>query len=89
MIKPRLFFKHSRNILIVIVPFRLSQSAVRQWTSVRRRRGIWWRLWGGDGFDGGRLPECRQGWKFMSGSHCQELCQQGSWLVIGWTRVKN
>ena len=24
-----------------------------------------------------------QGWKFLSCSHCQELCQQGSWLLIG------
>ena len=23
------------------------------------------------------------GWKFMSCSHCQELCQQASWLLIG------
>ena len=23
-----------------------------------------------------------QGWKFMSCSHCQELCQQASWLLI-------
>ena len=27
--------------------------------------------------------------KFMSCSHCQELCQQESWLLIGWTRVNN
>ena len=25
-----------------------------------------------------------QGWKFMSCSHSQELCQQTSWLLIGW-----
>ena len=25
----------------------------------------------------------KQGWKFMSCSHCQELCQQASWLLIG------
>ena len=30
-----------------------------------------------------------QGWKFMSCSHCQELCQQASWLVIGCARVNN
>ena len=29
------------------------------------------------------------GWKFMSCSHCQELCQQASWLLIGSTRVIN
>ena len=26
-----------------------------------------------------------QGWKFMSSSHCQELGQQASWLLIGYT----
>ena len=30
-----------------------------------------------------------QGWKFMSCSQCQELCQQVSWLLIGCTRVNN
>ena len=30
-----------------------------------------------------------QGWKFMSCIHCQELCQQASWLLIGCTRVNN
>ena len=30
-----------------------------------------------------------QGWKFMSCSHCQELCQQTSWLLIGCKRVNN
>ena len=30
-----------------------------------------------------------QGWKSMSCSHCQELCQQASWLLIGCTRVNN
>ena len=30
-----------------------------------------------------------QGWKFMSCSHCQELCQRVSWLLIGCTRVNN
>ena len=30
----------------------------------------------------GLLPD--QGWKFMSRSHCQELCQQASWLLIGY-----
>ena len=28
-----------------------------------------------------------QGWKFMSCSHCQDLCQQASLLLIGCTRV--
>ena len=27
---------------------------------------------------------CNQGWKFMSCSHCQELGQQASWLLIDW-----
>ena len=27
-----------------------------------------------------------QGWKLMSCSHCQELGQQASWLLIGYTR---
>ena len=26
-----------------------------------------------------------QGWKLMSYSNCQELCQQASWLLIGYT----
>ena len=30
-----------------------------------------------------------QGWKFMSCSHCQEVCQQVSWLLIGCTKVNN
>ena len=30
-----------------------------------------------------------QGWKIMSCSHCQELCQQASWLLIGCTRLNN
>ena len=30
-----------------------------------------------------------QGWIFFSCSHCQELCQQASWLLIGCTRVNN
>ena len=30
-----------------------------------------------------------QGWKFMSCSHCQELGQQASRLLIGCTRVNN
>ena len=30
-----------------------------------------------------------QGRKFMSCSHFQELCQQASWLLIGYTRVNN
>ena len=39
----------------------------------------------------GRLQKVRHvlGWKFMSCSHCQELGQQASWLVIGCTRVNN
>ena len=32
---------------------------------------------------------CSQGWKFMSFSHCQELGQQATWLLIGYTRVNN
>ena len=31
----------------------------------------------------------KQGWKFMSCSHCQELCQQPSWHLISCTRVDN
>ena len=31
----------------------------------------------------------RQGRKFMSCSDCQELGQQVSWLLIGYTRVNN
>ena len=31
----------------------------------------------------------QQGWKFISCSHCQELGQQASWLLIGCTRVNN
>ena len=34
------------------------------------------------------LTDC-QGWKLISCSHCQELCQQASWLLIGCTRVNN
>ena len=30
-----------------------------------------------------------QGWKCMSCSHCQEFCQQASWLLIGYTRVNS
>ena len=30
-----------------------------------------------------------QGWKFMSCSQSQELCQQASWILIGCTRVVN
>ena len=30
-----------------------------------------------------------QGWKFMSYSSCQELGQQASWLLIGYTGVNN
>ena len=38
---------------------------------------------------GGERRSLRQGWKLMSCSHCQELCQQASWLLIGCTRVNN
>ena len=34
-----------------------------------------------------RLQFLDLGWKFMSCSHCQELGQQASWLLIGCTRV--
>ena len=34
-------------------------------------------------------PARDQGWKFMSRSHGQELGQQASWLLIGYTRVNN
>ena len=34
-------------------------------------------------FDKG-YEEHSQGWKFMSCSHGQELCQQASWLLIGY-----
>ena len=43
-------------------------------------------------------PRCQDGevdesivqeWKFMSCSHCKELCQQASWLLIGCPRVYN
>ena len=30
-----------------------------------------------------------QGWKFMSCSHCQDLCQQVSWILIGYTSGNN
>ena len=30
-----------------------------------------------------------QGWKFISCSYCQELCQQASWPLIGCTRMNN
>ena len=33
--------------------------------------------------------ETSQEWKLMSCSHCRELCQQKSWLLIGCTRVNN
>ena len=32
------------------------------------------------------FDEPAQGWKFMSCSHCQELVQQASWLLIGFTQ---
>ena len=32
---------------------------------------------------------CAQGWIFMSCSHCQEWCQQASWLMIGCTKVND
>ena len=38
------------------------------------------------------LEEDEQGWKFMSCTslyHCQELGQQASWLLIGYTRQNN
>ena len=35
------------------------------------------------------LLKLDQGWKFVSCSHCQELCQQVSWLLIGCTKVNN
>ena len=36
------------------------------------------------------VPESRyQGWNFVSCSHCQELCQPASWLLIGCTIVNN
>jgi len=28
----------------------------------------------------------RQGWKFINCSLCQELCQQASWILIGYTQ---
>ena len=33
------------------------------------------------------VPWPNQGWKLMSCSHCQEMDQQASWLLIGYTRV--
>ena len=36
-----------------------------------------------------RRPVPAQGWKFMSCSHCPELCHQASWFRIGCTRVNN
>ena len=36
-----------------------------------------------------RRELCILGWKFMSCTHCQELDQQASWLLIGYTRVNN
>ena len=33
--------------------------------------------------------DIEQGWKFMSCRHCQELGQQASWPLIGYTRVNN
>ena len=39
--------------------------------------------------DQGVLEEAGLGWKYMNCSHCQELSQQASWLVIGCTRVNN
>ena len=35
------------------------------------------------------LSALRQGRKLMSCSHCQELRQQASWLLIGYTRGNN
>ena len=36
-----------------------------------------------------RARASRQGWKFISYSHCQKLGQQASWLLISYTRVNN
>ena len=33
--------------------------------------------------------EDSKGWKFLGCSHCQALCQQASWLLIGCIRVNN
>ena len=30
-----------------------------------------------------------QGRKLLNSSHCQELCQQAGWLLIGYIRVNN
>ena len=38
---------------------------------------------------GWKVNLLKQGWKIMSRSHCQELCQQASWPLIGCTRVNN
>ena len=35
------------------------------------------------------LERVPQGWKFISCSHSQELCQQTSWFLIGCTGVNN
>ena len=37
----------------------------------------------------GRRLARQQGWEFMSCSHCQELGQLASWLLISYTRVNN
>ena len=37
----------------------------------------------------GADPAPHQGWKLLSCSHCQELCQQARWLLIGYTKVNN
>ena len=44
---------------------------------------------GGAVAGGGAKQLLGQGWKFMSRSHCQKLCQWASWLLIGYTRVNN
>ena len=37
----------------------------------------------------GPTPAAAQGWKFISYSHCQGLCQKAGRLLIGYTRVNN
>ena len=36
---------------------------------------------------GDESPHCYLGWKLMSCSHCQELCQPARWLLISCARV--
>ena len=76
-------------------------SLTKQVATILRSRGAVWHF---DHHpicqQGGPLPLCaplhsearlrvEQGWKFMSYSQCQELCQQASCLLIGCTRVNN